>query len=125
MRRVCGRGSSEGGGGRRVSGIIAGGSGPAASEMMDRVGLKAIKAATQVDWPDVAAALLMDVDGPLAEVEHTAAQAIAVAEKAGAIEIRRPRDDADRAMMWRGRRSASPAMGLLSPHYLVQPGGIP
>jgi len=111
--------------GNTVSGIIAAGIVPAAIEMMDRLAIKAIKAATQVDWPDVAAALLMDVDGPLAEVEHTAAQAIAVAEKAGAIEIRRPRDEAERAMMWRGRKSAFAAMGRISPNYVVQDGVIP
>ncbi len=111
--------------GNAVSGIIAAGIVPAAIEMMDRLAIKAIKAATQVDWPDVAAALLMDVDGPLAEVEHTAAQAIAVAEKAGAIEIRRPRDEAERALMWRGRKSAFAAMGRISPNYVVQDGVIP
>lgn len=111
--------------GNAVSGIIAAGIVPAAIEMMDELAIKAIKAATQVDWPDVPAALLMDVDGPLAEVEHTAAQAIAVAEKAGAIEIRRPRDEAERATMWRGRKSAFAAMGRISPNYVVQDGVIP
>src|SRR5260370_8539322 len=94
--------------GNTVSGIIAAGIVPAAIEMMDRLAIKAIKAATQVDWPDVAAALLMDVDGPLAEVEHTAAQAIAVAEKAAATEIRRPRDQADARLICRGPKSPFP-----------------
>jgi len=111
--------------GNAVSGIIAAGIVPAAIEMMDRLAIEAIKAATHVDWPDVGAALLMDVDGPLAEVEHTAAQAIAVAEKAGAIEIRRPRDEAERAMMWKGRKGAFAAMGRISPNYVVQDGVIP
>jgi len=111
--------------GNAVSGIIAAGIVPAAIEMMDRLAIKAIKAATNVDWPDVAAALLMDVDGPQAEVGHTAAQAVAVAEKAGAIEIRRPRDEAERATMWRGRKSAFAAMGRISPNYVVQDGVIP
>jgi glycolate oxidase len=111
--------------GNAVSGIIAAGIVPAAIEMMDGLAIKAIKAATHVDWPDVPAALLMDVDGPLAEVEHTAAQAIAVAEKAGAIEIRRPRDEAERVTMWRGRKSAFAAMGRISPNYVVQDGVIP
>ena len=111
--------------GNAVSGIIAAGIVPAAIEMMDRLAIEAIKAATHVDWPDVGAALLMDVDGPLAEVEHTAAQAIAVAEKAGAIEVRRPRDEAERAMMWKGRKGAFAAMGRISPNYVVQDGVIP
>src|SRR5499433_2274452 len=82
--------------GAAVSAIIAAGIVPAAVEMMDRLAIVAIKAATGVDWPDVGAALLMDVDGPLGEVEHTAAQATAFA-----------------------------AVGRISPNYIVQDGVIP
>ncbi len=98
--------------GHAVSYIIAAGIVPAAIEMMDRLAIVAIKAATGVDWPDVGAALLMDVDGTAAEVEHTAAQATELARKAGALEIRVPRDAAERETMWRGRRSAFAAVGL-------------
>jgi glycolate oxidase len=69
--------------GSAVSLIIAAGIVPAAIEMMDRLAIVAIKAATGVDWPDVGAALLMDVDGPLAEVEHTAAEANRLAQRPG------------------------------------------
>jgi len=111
--------------GNAVSFIIAAGIVPAAIEMMDRLAIVAIKAATGVDWPDVGAALLMDVDGPLAEVEHTAAKATELAQKAGAIEIRVPRDAAERETMWRGRKSAFAAVGRISPNYVVQDGVIP
>src|SRR6185369_6245991 len=102
--------------GNAVSLIIAAGIVPAAIEMMDRLAIVAIKAATGVDWPDVGAALLMDVDGPLAEVEHTAAEANRLTRQAGALEIRVPRDAAERDTMWRGR---------ISPNYVVQDGVIP
>jgi glycolate oxidase len=111
--------------GNAVSLIIAAGIVPAAIEMMDRLAIVAIKAATGVDWPDVGAALLMDVDGPIAEVEHTAAEANRLAQKAGAIEIRVPRDAAERDTMWRGRKSAFAAVGRISPNYVVQDGVIP
>jgi len=111
--------------GNAVSLIIAAGIVPAAIEMMDRLAIVAIKAATGVDWPDVGAALLMDVDGPLAEVEHTAAEATRWAQEAGALEIRVPRDAAERDVMWRGRKSAFAAMGRISPNYVVQDGVIP
>ncbi|HYM61830.1 MAG TPA: FAD-linked oxidase C-terminal domain-containing protein [Thermoanaerobaculia bacterium] len=111
--------------GNAVSFIIAAGIVPAAIEMMDRLAIVAIKAATGVDWPDVGAALLMDVDGTAAEVEHTAAEATELARKAGAIEIRVPRDAAERETMWRGRKSAFAAMGRISPNYVVQDGVIP
>src|SRR5262249_49786099 len=118
--------------GHAVSYIIAAGIVPAAIEMMDRLAIVAIKAATGVDWPDVGAALLMDVDGTKAEVEHTAAAARHLAgaarkraEKAGALEMRVPRDAAEREIMWRGRKSAFAAVGRISPDYVVQDGVIP
>jgi glycolate oxidase len=111
--------------GNAVSAIISGGIVPAAIEMMDRLAIVAAKAATGVDWPDVGAVILMDVDGPLAEVEHTSAQAIEMARAAGAIEIRRPKDEDERAMLWKGRRSAFAAVGRISPNYVVQDGVIP
>jgi len=111
--------------GRAVSDIIASGVVPAAIEMMDRLAIVAAKAATGLDWPDVGAALLMDVDGPEAEVEHTAESSVHLARQAGALEIRRPRDESERALMWKGRKSAFAAVGRISPNYFVQDGVIP
>ena len=111
--------------GNAVSAIIAAGIVPAAIEMMDRLAIVAIKASTGVDWPDVGAALLMDVDGPLAEVEHTAAESTRLVREAGAIEVRVPKDEAERLVMWKGRKSAFAAVGRISPNYVVQDGVIP
>ncbi|HEY1434845.1 MAG TPA: FAD-linked oxidase C-terminal domain-containing protein [Thermoanaerobaculia bacterium] len=111
--------------GHAVSAIIASGIVPAAIEMMDRLAIIAAKAATGLDWPDVGAALLMDVDGPRAEVEHTAENAVTLARQCGALEIRLPRDEAERALMWKGRKSAFAAVGRISPNYIVQDGVIP
>jgi len=111
--------------GAAVSGIIAAGILPAAIEMMDRLAIEAAKAATGLDWPDVGAALLMDADGPRGEVEHVSARAIEIARAAGAIEIRVPKDDAERALMWKGRKSAFAAVGRISPNYMVEDGVIP
>ena len=111
--------------GNAVSGIIASGIVPAAIEMMDRLAMQAAVAATGVDWPDVGASLLMDVDGPLAEVTHTSEHAMETARRAGAIEIRQPRDENERMLMWKGRKSAFAAVGRISPNYMVQDGVIP
>jgi glycolate oxidase len=111
--------------GNAVSGIIAAGILPAAIEMMDRLAIAAAKAATGLDWPDVGAALLMDADGTAAEVEHVSARAIEVARAAGALEIRVPRDEAERQLMWKGRKCAFAAVGRISPSYLVEDGVIP
>jgi glycolate oxidase len=92
---------------------------------MDRLAIEAAKAATGLDWPDVGAALLMDADGTRAEVEHVSARAIEVARAAGALEIRVPRDEAERQLMWKGRKCAFAAVGRISPSYLVEDGVIP
>lgn len=111
--------------GNCVSEIIGSGIVPAAIEMMDRLAIEAAKAATGVDWPDVGAALLMDVDGPLAEAEHTSQKAVDFARRTGALEVRVPKDEAERMLMWKGRKSAFAAVGRISPNYLVQDGVIP
>lgn len=112
--------------GAAVSAIIANGIIPAAIEMMDQLAIKAIVAATGVDWPlDVGAALLTDMDGIAAEVDHTADAAIASMKLAGAVDVRTPRDAAERALMWKGRKSAFAAVGRISPNYYVQDGVVP
>jgi glycolate oxidase len=111
--------------GNAVSAIIASGIVPAAIEMMDRLAIEAAKAATGLDWPDVGAALLMDVDGPSAECDETSGKAISLSQAAGALEIRVPKDPAERELMWKGRKSAFAAVGRISRDYLVQDGVIP
>src|SRR5215471_11334800 len=111
--------------GNCVSEIIGTGIVPAAIEMMDRLAIQAAVAATGVDWPDVGAALLMDVDGRAAEAEHTSEMAVGIARRTGALEVRVPKNDDERMLMWKGRKSAFAAMGRLSPNYIVQDGVIP
>jgi glycolate oxidase len=111
--------------GDAVSGIIAAGILPAAIEMMDTLAIKAAKAATGLAWPEVGSLLLMDADGPAAEVEHTAARAIEIARASGALEVSVPKDEAERQLMWKGRKSAFAAVGRISPNYMVEDGVIP
>jgi len=112
--------------GDAVSAIVARGIVPAAVEMMDGLAIEAIVSATGVDWPlDAGAALLIDVDGIAAEVEETAHETIALMTACGAIEVRSPHDDEQRALMWKGRKGAFAAMGRISPNYYVQDGVIP
>ncbi|HZO92747.1 MAG TPA: FAD-linked oxidase C-terminal domain-containing protein [Candidatus Baltobacteraceae bacterium] len=112
--------------GDAVSRIIGSGIVPAAIEMCDALAIEAIVAATGIDWPlDVGALLLMDVDGVLAEADEIAERAEAHLRAAGAIEVRVPKDDAERALAWKGRKAAFAAVGRISPNYHVQDGVIP
>ena len=112
--------------GNAVSAIIASGIVPAAIEMMDRLAIVAAKAATGLDWPDVGAALLMDVDGPDAEVESTSDERRrAGARGRGDRDPARPTTRPSGRCMWKGRKSAFAAVGRISPNYFVQDGVIP
>ncbi len=111
--------------GDAVSRIIGAGIVPAAIELMDRLAIEAIVAATGVDWPlDVGAVLLMDVDGVAAEAEATAARTEEHLRAAGALEIRTPVGE-ERVLAWKGRKAAFAAVGRISPNYHVQDGVIP
>jgi glycolate oxidase len=113
-------------GGRAVSDIIAAGIVPAAIEMMDALAIEAAEAAVHCGYPAGAAAvLLVELDGPAAEVEAELATVRGICERAGAREIRAADDPAQRAGIWAGRKSAFAAVGRLSPAYIVQDGVVP
>ena len=112
--------------GAAVSTIIGAGVIPAAIEMMDALAIEAAEAAVRCGYPDGAGAvLIVELDGPAAEVEHQFDQVEAFCHDSGAFEIRIAADDAERALFWKGRKSAFAAVGRISPDYIVQDGVIP
>ncbi len=113
-------------GGKAVSDIIAAGILPAAIEMMDALSIEAAEAAVRCGYPEGAGAvLIVELDGPAAEVEAELATVRALCGKAGATEIRAADDPAQRAKIWAGRKSAFAAVGRISPEYIVQDGVVP
>jgi glycolate oxidase len=111
--------------GAAVSEIIAAGIMPAAVEMMDRLSVRAAEAAVHADYPDCGALLLVELDGPHAEVESSMARVKSICASGGAWEVRLARSEAQRAVIWKGRKAAFAAMGRISPNYIVQDGVIP
>jgi glycolate dehydrogenase FAD-linked subunit len=112
--------------GAAVSAIIAAGVIPAAIEMMDALAIEAAEAAVHCGYPDGAGAvLIVELDGPAAEVDHLFAEVQRHCREAGAGEIRVAAGDAERALIWTGRKSAFAAVGRISPDYIVQDGVIP
>ncbi|GAA1543338.1 FAD-linked oxidase C-terminal domain-containing protein [Actinomadura kijaniata] len=113
-------------GGAAVSAIIGAGVVPAAIEMMDALSIEAAEAAVRCGYPPGAGAvLIVELDGPDSEVAHQFAEVERLCRAAGAFEVRIAAGDAERALIWRGRRSAFAAVGRISPAYLVQDGVIP
>ena len=112
--------------GRAVSAIIAAGVVPAAIEMMDALAIEAAEAAVHCGYPaDAGAVLIVELDGPAAEVEAQLADVERFCSEAGAFELRIAADDVERAEIWRGRKSAFAAVGRISPDYIVQDGVVP
>jgi glycolate dehydrogenase FAD-linked subunit len=112
--------------GAAVSGIIAAGIVPAAIEMMDPLSIEAAEAAVHAGYPlDAGAILIVELDGPAAEVEHRFAEVEAICALNGSDQVRVARDETERALMWKGRKSAFAAMGRISRDYYVQDGVIP
>jgi glycolate oxidase len=112
--------------GEAVGKIIAAGIVPAAVEMMDALAIEACEADAHAGFDtDAGAALIVELDGPAAEVEAGFADVQEICHRTGATAIRIADDPADRALVWKGRKAAFAAMGRLSPDYFVQDGVIP
>src|SRR5437867_3903601 len=108
------------------SGVVAGGILPAAIEMMDAVTMEAAEAAVSANYPEgCGAVLIVELDGPVAQVEEDLARVESICRENDAREIRIASDPADRAAVWRGRKAAFAAMGRVSPDYYVQDGVVP
>lgn len=112
--------------GAATSAIIAAGVIPAAIEMMDALAIEAAEAAVHCGYPDGAGAVLVaELDGHSADVAGEFDDVVRRCEESGAFEIRVAADDAERALIWKGRKSAFAAVGRISPDYIVQDGVIP
>ncbi len=112
--------------GAAVSAIIAAGVTPAAIEMMDALAIEAAEQAVHCGYPQGAGAvLIVEVDGPSAEVDQVFAEAEHCCREHGAFEVRVAADDTERALIWKGRKSAFAAVGRISRDYIVQDGVIP
>ena len=111
--------------GGAVSGIIGGGIVPAAIEMMDKLCIEAVETAVHPGFPEAGAILIVELDGPEAEVADQFDRVIKVCEENNASEIRIAEDDAERALFWKGRKAAFAAMGRIANDYYVQDSVVP
>ncbi len=109
-----------------VSAIIAAGIIPAALEMLDELMIRAINEGTGAGYPkDAGAVLLIELDGPRAEVLAQAERVATICRERGALDVRVARDENERALLWKGRKEAAGAVGRLAPTYLLQDCVVP
>ena len=112
--------------GQCVADIIGAGIIPGGMEMMDRPAIHAAEAFVNAGYPlDVEALLIVELDGPQAEVHHLIERVEATAHKNGCTTNRISNSDEERLSFWAGRKAAFPAVGRISPDYYCMDGTIP
>lgn len=112
--------------GRTVGAIIGAGIIPAGLEMMDTLAIEAADDFVHAGYPrGLEALLIVELDGPEAEVDERVEQVITLARRTGASFERASTDEAERNLFWAGRKAAFPAVGRISPDYYCMDGTIP
>jgi glycolate oxidase subunit GlcD len=102
-----------------VSDIIATGIVPATLEMMDRPLMHAVQMAFDAGYPeDAAAVLIIEIDGLQAGQQAQIDTILDVCRRNRARDFRWAKDDAERALLWRGRKGAFGAVANISPNKL-------
>lgn len=111
---------------KAVNDVIASGIIPAGLEMMDAYAISAAEDFAQAGYPrDAEALLLCELDGNEAEVMQQLCATKAIFQQAGATTLNVSESEEERARMWKGRKSAFPAVGRISPDYYCMDGTIP
>ncbi|WP_207459005.1 FAD-linked oxidase C-terminal domain-containing protein [Azospirillum sp. SYSU D00513] len=109
-----------------VAAIIAAGIIPGGMEMMDKPAIHAAEAFVKAGYPlDVEALLIVELDGPAAEVDHLIDRVAEIARDKGACYSRVSTTEEERLAFWAGRKAAFPAVGRISPDYYCMDGTIP
>ncbi len=106
--------------------ITAAGIIPAALEMMDRTTIEAVESGSPVGFPrDAEAVLLVEVEGVREHTSRSAALVREICRHNGARETKVAKDETERQLLWKGRKGAFGALGVLAPNYYVQDGVVP
>jgi glycolate oxidase len=112
--------------GNCVAAIIAAGIIPGGMEMMDKPAIHAAEDFVHVGYPlDVEALLIVELDGPPAEVDHLITRVEEIARANSAVSLRISNSEEERLAFWAGRKAAFPAVGRISPDYYCVDGTIP
>jgi len=112
--------------GECVSRIIGAGIIPGGMEIMDGPAIAAAEEFAHAGYPlNVEALLIVELDGPAAEVEYLIERVNAIARDCRAVSCKASRSEDERELFWAGRKAAFPAVGRISPDYYCMDGTIP
>jgi glycolate oxidase len=112
--------------GNCVADVIAAGIIPGGMELMDKQIIHAAEDFVHAGYPlDVEGLMVVELDGPDAEVNYLVERVEEIANTANASYIRISENEDERARFWSGRKNAFPAVGRISPDYICVDGTIP
>tara|TARA_R110000751_G_scaffold8822_3_gene34012 strand:+ start:7456 stop:8937 length:1482 start_codon:yes stop_codon:yes gene_type:complete len=112
--------------GQCVADVIGAGIIPGGIEMMDRLAIQAAEDFVHAGYPlGVEALLIVELDGPEAEVAFLISRVVEIANHNGATMSRISTSEEERQTFWAGRKAAFPAIGRISPDYYCMDGTIP
>jgi len=112
--------------GECVSRIIGAGIIPGGMEIMDGPAIAAAEEFAHAGYPlNVEALLIVELDGPAAEVEYLIEHVNVIARDCRAVSCKASRSEDERELFWAGRKAAFPAVGRISPDYYCMDGTIP
>ena len=112
--------------GKTVSAIIADGILPATLEMLDKLTIKAVEESIHAGFPlDAEAVLLIELDGLRDGMERLAERVMEICRKNNVREVKAAKTEAERTLLWAGRKGAFGAIARLRPNYLVCDGTVP
>ncbi len=113
-------------GANTVSEIISEGIIPATLEMMDNIVMKAVEETIKVGYPlDAACVLIIELDGMPDGMDKKAEMVMEICKRNHVREVKLAKDDAERAVLWAGRKGAFGAVGQVRPSYLCCDGTVP
>ena len=109
-----------------VDAVLADGVLPAALEMMDARITRAVEDYVGAGYPrDAEAVLLVELEGLPAGVAEQSDAVDRIARDRGAASVRVAADDAERALLWKGRKSAFGAIARIAPDYYLHDAVVP
>ena len=109
-----------------VSAVIGAGIVPSALEMMDQVTVGAVEAHYKAGYPtDAGAVLLVEVDGIETMTRELTAAIRKVLEENHGYAMREAQTQAERDLLWAGRKGAIGALGRIKPNYYLHDGVVP
>ncbi len=112
--------------GNCVADIIAAGIIPGGMELMDKATIHATEDFVHAGYPlDVDGLMIIELDGPEAEVDYLVERVRKIAERNNASTVKTATDEDERVRFWSGRKNAFPAIGRISPDYICVDGTIP